>query len=152
MPTYRDLISEKAFLQVQKRAGILEGAYITNVVYSERELIFSVPSASGNGAYDVRVIINDLDRRKTASMTYKEIEKVIRQSNLRVRCNCPAFKYWGFKYIATVNGYGISVESRSPSIRNPKLRGKICKHIYKALQAYPFIVDIIIDKLTNGRA
>lgn len=150
MATYRTLISVKDFLKVQKRAGILSSANMTAIKYYDKELVFSVPSASGNGFYDTRIVVKDLDRRKINRMSPDEVNKIIRNSNLLVNCTCPAYKYWGFKYIATVNGYAINVEQRSPSVRNKELRGYVCKHIYKALQTYPFLTNTIREALTHG--
>lgn len=145
---YRKLMSEKNFLQVQKRANNIGKVDMTNVLYNNREIIFTVPSESGNGSYAVHVRFEDLDRRKTRSMTPADINDVIRNSDLRVKCNCPAYKFWGFKYISTEAGYGLSVESRNPEIRNPDKRGYVCKHIYRALQVTPFMTNSIRTKLT----
>lgn len=51
--------------------------------------------------------------------------------------NCPAFLYWGFAYKAYKKGYGLKVEKRRPTIRNPHMRGFVCKHLYKVLMSYP---------------
>ena len=54
--------------------------------------------------------------------------------DIRVKCTCPAFLYWGFKYITTKRGtiYG-EPEKRRPKVRNPKEYGIVCKHIQLVL-------------------
>lgn len=65
---------------------------------------------------------------------FKEFKKsdIIRlflTGDLSVYCNCPDFKYFGFKYMGTQMGYSIFKENRFPKIRNPKLEGTVCKHL-----------------------
>jgi len=62
---------------------------------------------------------------------------------LQVKCSCPAYLYWGYEYIETQLGSdNIEVpdyegkkggEKRYPKVRNPKLRGVICKHLTAVL-------------------
>lgn len=40
--------------------------------------------------------------------------------------NCPAFKFWGYQYMAWKRGYGIVKESRAPIVRNPNEEGHLC--------------------------
>ena len=64
------------------------------------------------------------------------IDYAIDFGDVSIRCNCPAFLYWGMAYIGTELRYiyGIPRESRYPQIRNPNLRGTICKHCDAVLQ------------------
>ena len=59
--------------------------------------------------------------------------------NLLVFCNCPAFKWWGHQYIMTTTKSIIpGFENRIyPKIRNPQLKGKVCKHLYTVLLDLP---------------
>jgi len=51
-------------------------------------------------------------------------------SNIRTRCHCPAFVYWGSAYNATINKYILDKkENRPPDIRDPFRVNKVCKHI-----------------------
>jgi len=51
-------------------------------------------------------------------------------SDVRVKCSCPAFQYWGSAYNSTKDGYDLNVnEKREPNIRDPKRERTICKHI-----------------------
>lgn len=67
--------------------------------------------------------------------------------DIKCRCGCPAFLYWGYKYImgqldATIG----RKETRIPHIRNPKMEGAVCKHLMSVLNKLPFhISDITKD-------
>lgn len=62
-------------------------------------------------------------------------------------CTCPAFLYWGFKYMAWKNGYGLERETRVPRVRNPHQQGYVCKHIYQCCMVYPFISKTVAMKM-----
>lgn len=58
------------------------------------------------------------------------IDYAINFGDVKLRCNCPAHTFWGYSYTATQMDfeYGIPRENRFPKIRNPELKGTICKH------------------------
>lgn len=62
------------------------------------------------------------------------LTKLMKKTNWRIRCNCPAMVFWGFNYILTkensILGPG---ESRKPVKRNPHLDGICCKHLWVSL-------------------
>lgn len=51
--------------------------------------------------------------------------------------NCPAYLYWGWQYIDWQLGAGVHPEDRFPKIRNPELKGAICKHLWQVLSVLP---------------
>jgi hypothetical protein len=59
-------------------------------------------------------------------------------ADLRIFCTCPAYLYWGMKYIDTQLGIAIYPEDRFPHIRNPELRGIACKHQRRTIKVLPF--------------
>lgn len=59
-------------------------------------------------------------------------------SNIRVHCTCPAFKFWGSEYILTQLDAAIVPENRFPHIRNPYLKGIVCKHGNRTIKTLPF--------------
>lgn len=63
------------------------------------------------------------------------IEYAIEFCDIHYYCDCPAFLYWGYKYIATQLDliYGPYRENRAPTRNNTELRGLECKHATKAL-------------------
>jgi dihydrodipicolinate synthase/N-acetylneuraminate lyase len=54
--------------------------------------------------------------------------------DILVHCSCPSFLYHGYAYIATKLGFAIKREGRPPRIRNPGLRGTVCKHLVVVLR------------------
>jgi len=75
-------------------------------------------------------------------LTVKHWENFLLECGVFVH-NCPSFIYWGYEYINTQLGSdNIEVpdyegkkggEKRYPKVRNPKLRGVICKHLTAVL-------------------
>lgn len=69
--------------------------------------------------------------------------------DVKVKCTCPAFSFWGSDFVATQLGYGLDTdENREPLIRDPQNKNLICKHIAKTrlqLRNYTF------KKLLNNK-
>lgn len=59
-------------------------------------------------------------------------------SDIQLFCEDASFKYWGYQYILTQLNASIVPEDRYPHIRNPQLRGVVCKHLNRVLKALPF--------------
>jgi hypothetical protein len=59
-------------------------------------------------------------------------------ANIRVYCTCPSFSYWGHQYVMTQMDASIIPENRFPHIRNPYLKGGLCKHLARSLKVLPF--------------
>ena len=67
------------------------------------------------------------------------VNMAIMQGDIRCSCTCPAWIYSGAKYIGTQLGYAYGgKETRFPRVKNPQLKGSICKHLYVILKALPF--------------
>lgn len=60
--------------------------------------------------------------------------------------NCPAFTFWGYKYMAWKGHYGLEKELRRPVIRNPFGKGYVCKHLYLVLETFPFYAKDLASK------
>jgi len=84
---------------------------------------------------DKRLWIRDgsrIDMRKLSS-------KVLQDTEVEVKCSCPAFLYWGPAYILTRRSAKYTEpETRPPRIRNPRQYGAVCKHLAGVLKVYPF--------------
>lgn len=121
---------------------------------------------SAEGHHTELVKINLLDFWETYSYLvdktyfYRAIRQAVNlavmEGNIRVYCPCEAYRYGGYKYMATQLDYNYkSGENRFPKKRNPNLLGTVCKHIYVALKAIKFnqisIANIIYRKLGDGR-
>lgn len=70
---------------------------------------------------------------------------------LRVHCGCPSFSFWGFQYIATQLDAAIIPETRYPKVRNPQLKGIVCKHLIKTLKVLPFHLGDIASVIADHR-
>ena len=57
--------------------------------------------------------------------------------DIAIHCSCPAFLYWGYKYISWELDYGKEPENRAPDIRNPGRSGTVCKHLYNVFTVIP---------------
>lgn len=71
---------------------------------------------------------------RDTSITSVECARLLLWSgNIRLHCTCPAFKFWGSEYILTQLDAAIVPEERFPHIRNPNLKGIVCKHLRRTL-------------------
>lgn len=80
---------------------------------------------------------------------YKMYDKIrmAMTASLRTHCDCEAFLYFGYKYILTQLDTAIEPENRPPKVRNPKMRGTVCKHIAAVLKVFPFWISTIVGEL-----
>lgn len=87
----------------------------------------------------------------------KAIVSLAIKGNIKVSCNDPmeqvepSFLYYGFLYKATVGGWNFgNNEDRFPEIRNPKLKGALCKHLIQVLKVLPFLTTKITSDLVKA--
>jgi len=81
------------------------------------------------------------------STLMKALVQAIKFGDVKVHCTCPAYKWWGYAYISTQLGYKFSRKQNIfPKIRNPSLRGTVCKHLINALGALPFNVPSLVKR------
>ena len=72
-------------------------------------------------------------------------------ANLQLHCGCPAYLFWGMNYILTQKDSAIFPEDRFPTIRNPHLKGGLCKHLTRTLKVLPFHLGDIARAITEQR-
>lgn len=144
---YKKLISEKEFLQVQKRArGI--GVELVSIDFEGFELRFRTKSQSRKGVYFTEIIqLSELSQDDVVSG--KNIGDLLRSAKLKVYCTSPAYIFWGYAYKNWRYGCGLYPERRYPKVRNPRLRGWVDKHLYAVLMTFPFLVSSIGKQLKN---
>jgi len=150
MATYRSLLREKDFLKVQLRARAVwkNGIVLSAIYYRNNEIIFKTRSATDPRLiYTERIQLTDLSIEKIlAAKKFRDIEDMIKNGDIKVYCSCPAFLFWGYKYMAWKGGYGLEKETRSPRIRNPYEKGYLCKHLYAICQIFPLLARPIASK------
>jgi len=90
----------------------------------------------------------NLDRVRDGKVSLlKALRTTVGHGDIRVHCNCPAYKWWGWSYISTQVGYKFGKrQDIFPKIRNPRLHGSVCKHLINALGALPFNVPVLVKK------
>ena len=93
---------------------------------------------------------------KSKKNELKEIvEMAIESGNLNIFCNCPDFKFKGYKYISNELDYNLDgkkyEEGRSPDIRNPKQEGTLCKHSIAVLEKINDFIDPISEAIISQR-
>ena len=89
--------------------------------------------------------------KKIVEDTKKKVEDAIKNNDTEVFCTCKSASYFGYNYILTkVKSKFGTQEDRYPKIKNPKLRGAVCKHLHYILEDFknPEILKIYIDILT----
>lgn len=151
---YKKLLSEKNFLKVHQRARKLQatGSQLFDILYDKGRVVFKTRSATDplHITYTQTLDILECVPTKLANLKYTNVKSMLMETNLKIHCNCPAFHYWGYKYMAWKKGYGIQKETRFPKIRNPHERGYVCKHLYFVLQVLPFISSQLASKLLRN--
>jgi hypothetical protein len=121
------------------------------------EAVFNTGSATfpGEVTHVQRIIMEDLMdilQKKDLRMTLQQkLSFAMNQGDLRIGCTCEAFLYWGYAYIDTSMElvHPFNWEKRRPKIRNPQLRGVICKHLDLVLQVMPFNISSMIKYLKD---
>jgi hypothetical protein len=68
--------------------------------------------------------------------------------NIRINCTDPSFLYWGYQYILTQFNSAIYPEDRPPVVRNPGLKGIVCKHLNRILKVLPFYSGDIAKEIS----
>lgn len=154
MTKYKELLRYPDFLKVRARARALmgNGTDLIAILYKDRKLIFKTAS----GTYGKKVTWTQTIELTDASIEnilaakkFRDLETLIRESGLKIHCNCPAFHWWGFKYIAWRKGYGLEREMHRPMIRNPHEVASVCKHLYLVLSLYPFWAPALAKRFKN---
>lgn len=90
---------------------------------------------------------------KDTSLDANEVSRLLFwQGDIRVHCGCPSYLFWGFQYIMTELDAAIVPEVRFPTIRNPELKGVVCKHLRKTLKVLPFHLGKIAATVKQERS
>lgn len=71
--------------------------------------------------------------------------------NIRVHCGCPSFLFHGYQYMLTQLDASIEPENIYPHIRNPSLRGILCKHGRRVIKVLGFHLGTIAKEVKNQR-
>lgn len=140
-------------------------AYANTLVFEIKSSQYGKKVKGGTNAtkYKVFVLFEDFYTiGKDKDISFEDaIDYAINFGDIHLRCNCPAAQYWGYNYTLTQlkTLYGIPRENRFPEIRNPNLKGTVCKHSDKVIQWILKHKDIIAqmfafyyDRLNDGQS
>ncbi len=87
------------------------------------------------------------------SLNPNEVAKLILWAgNVKLHCQCPAYKFWGMQYILTQRKAAIIPEVRMPHVNNPYLKGVVCKHLNRTLKVLPFHLGDMANAIRVQRA
>ena len=96
-----------------------------------------------------RIVLNDYPNYLVKYSNLKQediLRKALIDGNVRLHCTCESFQYEGYNYISTVKDYGLRKELRFPKIKNPELKGSLCKHLSSVCVKAPlFLKSIALD-------
>ena len=142
------------FLKRRERSKQTPGSNYVGM-QKNKTLIFKTNSHTEPGTvYTQKIRLKDLPKLVKEHKGKKprlEIVKLATQGDIAVHCDCPAFKYWGFEYKAKKEDYGIHKQDKSPDVRNPGLKGSMCKHLDNVALVLPFnVVNITNDLRQQG--
>jgi len=138
---------------IEQRSAPLSSFY--DGVNSEGDALFRTTSDTTSGVqfWNQRIKFLDLDEAveiiqdNEEDFTDRDIIDLVVFGEIAVYCDCPAFLYWGYKYMAWSMEYGIKREVRPPDIRNPAREGSVCKHLYNVFHVLPFHINQIVGDM-----
>jgi len=103
----------------------------------------------GKKHYVVYVHMRDFKEKylkDTSDIAKKKKMMKALNGDLAVSCSCNDFQYGGYAYILTQKKALYNrTENREPVIRNPKLKGTVCKHLRLSLHYLPFAVNTMVS-------
>jgi hypothetical protein len=137
--TRKELVSDVDNWTKDKAKKVRKAVYLG--ITEDYTIFFRVPSVTAKPATNYTVKIKLVDYPEIAEdkdLSVKEKVRLAIAGDLKISCTCPAFLYFGYKYILTqLDTNESGPEHRFPKIRNPKLHGVMCKHCYTAISAFP---------------
>lgn len=85
-------------------------------------------------------------RIRTENMTLKKLREIF-NGDVVLECDCPDFLYGGFRYMGSEDGYVLGKrEKRFPEVKNPRLKGSVCKHTSNALDVIKANLPAILKR------
>lgn len=152
--TYKDLRKNAPdFLNVRGKSKRTPGTDYKGI--EDDVLTFESPSYTLPGvSYTQKVrltTLNSLIQTQAGIKRPIDIVRLAVTSDIEVHCTDPSWLYYGFQHIGTREKYAIEPEPRSPRIRNPKMKGSVCKHLDNVLLVLPFWVPEITRDLQRQK-
>jgi len=151
--TRKDLVADVDKWTKDKAKLVRQARYLG--ITEDYTVFFRVPSVTTQPPRNYVVKISLLDYAEVAEdedMTVRDKVRLALAGDVKISCNCPAYLYWGYKYILTqLDTNEDRDEHRFPKIRNPKLQGVMCKHCYSAISVLPMNWNSIARDIEQGK-
>lgn len=151
--TRKDLIADVDKWTKDKARLVRKAVYLG--ITEDYTVFFRVPSVTARPStnYTVKISLVDYpDIAEDKDLSVQEKVRLAIAGDLKISCTCPAYLYFGYKYIMTqLDSNESDAEHRFPKIRNPKLNGVMCKHCYIAMQAFPMNWSSIAKDIENNK-
>lgn len=147
----KDLMSDVDKWTKDKSKRVVRATYLG--ITEDYTVFYRVPSVTADPPTNYLVKINLVDYPEIAEeedISVREKVRLAIAGDLKISCTCPAYLYFGYKYILTQLYTNESDdENRFPKIKNPDLHGVMCKHCYIALKAFPLSWTKIAKDISN---
>lgn len=150
--TYKDLkiARNPGFIHHQQYSDELlqKGKAVGYIGIEPPDVRFQTESSKGRQTYTQVVRLLDLDEAlANEDMTLRQKVDLAVSGDIALFCSCGAFRYF-YAYVLThLDANAGNDEKRFPSIRNPRLKGVVCKHLNNVLEALPFWQTNIVRDL-----
>lgn len=150
--TYKDIMQEinPANLPHRDYAPLIP--YVRFVGYKRNIFKFFVPNKYNGWETYIRFDEFANEILDTRANPVEASRLLLWSGNISVHCGCPAYRYWGYQYIMTQLDGAIEPEGRYPSIRNPNLKGVVCKHLNRTMKVLPFHLGDIASAIREQRS
>jgi len=127
--------------------------YVKYVETKKSVMKFFVPSPTRINSWDFFVQFVEWEQQvRDTTLTPRDAALLLYWSgNIRVHCTCPSFLFWGYQYILTGMDAAMNTEVRFPHIRNPQLRGILCKHGRRVIKVLGFHWTDMAEAITQQR-
>lgn len=151
--TRKDLISDTDRWTRDKARLVKRAVYLG--ITEDYTCFFRVPSVTAKPptTYVVKVkLVEYPEIADDETLSTREKVRLAIAGDLKISCTCPAYIYWGYKYILTqLDTNAIDPEHRFPRVKNPRLQGVMCKHCYVALNIFPMSWTSIASDIDKKR-
>lgn len=151
--TRKDLLSDTDNWTKDKSKLVRQATYLG--ITEDYTVYFRVPSVTAKPStnYTVKIkLVEYPDIEEEKDLSVQEKVRLAIAGDLQISCTCPAYLYYGYKYILTqIDTNEADDEHRFPKIKNPKLQGVMCKHCYKAINVFPLNMSRIVKDISSKR-
>ncbi len=106
--------------------------------------------ATNRMVYNQDIVLLDFnDAIQQVDLRLNERVNLMIAGDIAIRCTCPAYLFFGQKYILTQLDANAEEppENRFPRIRNPGLKSTVCKHLSNVMDVFPFYISDITGEL-----